>query len=147
MAHVRELIRKRIGLILNGLALKPSVFLSMVYNLEPSQLPAIKIYTRSEDVERDSLTYPRGTFRQLQVIIEIAVKSVDGYNDLSDLISAQVETAISADITLSGLTKDIYLDTLNEEMSDGGDKPHMSLYMSYIAEYRVLETDPETVLD
>ena len=50
--HIRQQIRERVGTTLTGLTTTVSnVFKSRVYNLEDSKLPAIIIYTKSEDSE------------------------------------------------------------------------------------------------
>lgn len=146
MAHVRQQIREAAATVITGLSSGASVHPSRVYDLEAGDLPALKLYTLSEGVERDSLSYPRGTRRQLQLIVEVAAKSTTNLDDVLDTLCAEVEAAIAADITLGGLAKDAYLETTTVELNDGGSQPHGMASMSWIVEYRVRETDPETVL-
>ena len=146
MAHVRQQIREAIATAITGLASAASVHQSRVYDLESGDLPAFKVYTLSESTERDSQQNPRGTYRQMQLVLEAAAKAVSDLDDTLDTLCAEVETAIAADITLGGLSKDAYLETTTIELNDGGDQPHGAATMSWIVEYRVRETAPETVL-
>ncbi len=146
MAHVRQQIRKKVGVIVTGLASGAGVHTSSVYNLQPGDSRALKIYTLSEGVERDTQKYPRGTQRQLQLIIEAIAKSTVDLDDVLDALCAEVEAAIAADISLGGLVKDVYLETTTIEFNGGADQPHGMATMSWIVEYRVRETEPEVVL-
>ena len=50
--HVRQQIRERVGTVLTGLTTTASrVFESRVYALQDSELPALLIYTKTEDSE------------------------------------------------------------------------------------------------
>jgi len=144
MAHVRQQIREAVATAISPTGV--GVFQSRVYDLESGDLPAFKIYTLSEGTERDSLSYPRGTRRQLQLVIECVAKAVSDLDDTLDDLCAQAEAAIVEDITLGGLSTDAYLETTTIELNDGGDQPHGVAAMSWIVEYRVKETDPEVVL-
>lgn len=146
MAHVRQQIRAAVGTAITGLTSGASVHTSRVYDLEAGDLPAYKVYSLSESKEFDRKRYPRGAYRKLQIVIEAAAKKTSGLDDQLDTLCAEAEIAIAADITLGGIVKDIYLETTEIELNDGGDQPHGTATMSWIAEYRVLETDPETVL-
>lgn len=146
MAHVRQQIREAVATAITGLASAASVHQSRVYDLEAGDLPAFKVYTLSEGSERDSLSYPRGTRRQLQVVVEAAAKAAADLDDTLDTLCAEVETAIAADISLGGLSQDAYLETTQIEFNDGGDQPHGTATMSWVVEYRVRETAPEAVL-
>jgi len=146
MVHVRQQIRDQVATVITGLASGAGVHRSRVYDLESGDLPALKLYTLSEGVERDSQKYPRGTYRQLQLVIEAGDKATQDLDNVLDTLCAEVETAISADINLGGLSKDAYLETTTIELSDGGSQAHGVATMSWIVEYRVRETAPEVVL-
>jgi len=90
MAHVRQQIREAVATAITGLASAASVHQSRVYDLEAGDLPAFKVYTLSEGSERDSLSYPRGTRRQLQVVVEAAAKAAADLDDTLDTLCAEV---------------------------------------------------------
>ena len=69
--HIRQQIRERVGTTLTGLTTTGSnVFQSRVYNLEDSKLPAIIIYTKSEDSELLEMGSTRTLQRNLALVVE-----------------------------------------------------------------------------
>ena len=69
--HIRQQIRERVGTTLTGLTTTGSnVFQSRVYNLEDSKLPAIIIYTKSEDSELLEMGSTRTLQRNFAEIID-----------------------------------------------------------------------------
>ena len=92
--HIRQQIRERVGTTLTGLTTTGSnVFQSRVYNLEDSKLPAIIIYTKSEDSELLEMGSTRTLQRNLSLVVEAYVKANSNYDDTIDTIAKEVEAA------------------------------------------------------
>ena len=142
MKHVREQIRTHVFDLLSVKLTGTSVFNSLVYDVESGSLPACKIYSLSESSEFDTMTFPRGNIRKLQVIVEVIGKANANIDNLLDRLCAETEVAITEDVNLGGLTKDISLEVTTIELNDGGENPHGMARMSWIAEYRIKENDP-----
>ena len=86
--HIRQQIRERVGTTLTGLTTTGSnVFQSRVYNLQDAKLPAIIIYTRSEDSELLEMGSTRTLQRNLSLVVEAYVKANSNYDDTIDTIA------------------------------------------------------------
>lgn len=144
MSHVRQQIRDYVAAILSPVA--ASVHTSRVYELEANDLPAIKIYSLSEASEFDTSGFPRGIKRELQLVVEVVVKSTLSFDDRIDTLCARIESIMSGDVNLGGLSKDVYLEVTSIDLSDGGEMPHGTANMSWIVKYRIRETDSETAI-
>ena len=142
--HVRQQIRERIGTTLAGLTTTGSnVFESRVYPLEDSKLPALIIYTKSEESMPIEIGSNRTMERSLTVNIEGYVKANSNFDDTVDTICKEVETAMATDITLNGLAKDSFLETTEIEFNAEGEKPVGFVTMSFKVDYYVLESSPD----
>jgi hypothetical protein len=68
MAHARKLIRDNIVTTVTGLSTTgANVFKSRVYPLSAGSLPALTVYTRSEEVIQSTISIPRTIERTLTV--------------------------------------------------------------------------------
>ena len=142
--HVRQQIRERIGTTLTGLTTTGSnVFESRVYPLEDSKLPALIIYTKSEESMPIEIGSNRTMERSLTVNIEGYVKANSNFDDTVDTICKEVETAMATDTTLNGLAKDSFLETTEIEFNAEGEKPVGYVTMSFKVDYYVLESSPD----
>ena len=142
--HVRQQIRERIGTTLTGQTTTgTNVFESRVYPLEDSKLPALIIYTKSEESMPIEIGSNRTMERSLTVNIEGYVKANSNFDDTVDTICKEVETAMATDITLNGLAKDSFLETTEIEFNAEGEKPVGFVTMSFKVDYYVLESSPD----
>lgn len=142
--HIRQQIRERVGTTLTGLTTTSSnVFQSRVYPLENSNLPAIIIYTKSEDSEPVVIGTNRLMNRELTLAVEAYVKSVSNSDDTIDTITKEVESALAADITLNGLAKDTYLESTEITYTGEGEKPIAVCTMNFIIEYCTAQLNPD----
>ena len=142
--HIRQQIRERVGTTLTGLTTTSSnVFQSRVYPLENANLPAIIIYTKSEDSEPVVIGTNRLMNRELTLAVEAYVKSVSNSDDTIDTITKEVESALAADITLDGLAKDIYLESTEITYTGEGEKPIAVCTMNFIIEYCTNQSSPD----
>ena len=142
MSHVRQQIRESLATVITGLvSTGENVYQSRVYPHD--QLPCLSIYTRDETAEHDSVSRPRSSRRELSLTIEIRAKQSADVDDKIDQISAEVEAAVSADITLGGISKDIQYQGIDIQFDDGVEQPTALGIINYNIIYRVLETDAE----
>ena len=145
MSHVRQQIRDDIVTTLTGLTTTGSnVFRSRIFPLEQTNLPALCIYTKSETSEYDTIGLPRSVNRILDVAVEAYVKGVSNYDNTLDTIAVELEEAIAADITLSGLAKDAQITAFEADFAGDGEQPVAVGRFTITVEYRTVENDVET---
>ena len=145
MAHVRKLIRDHITTTLTGLTTTGSnVFQTRFFPLEDTKLPALCIYTKSEDTEYSTMTVPRTQMRVLEVSVEAYVKGTANLDNTLDTIAVEVEEAIAADITLGGVAKDAQITAFEADFAGDGEQPVAVGRFTITVEYRTVENDVET---
>jgi hypothetical protein len=145
MAHVRKQIRDNIKTTLTGLSTTgANVFASRVYPIQSAAMPGLCIYTSSEQVEALSIKPPRGVVRSLEVSVEAYVESATP-DDVLDTIAAEIEAAMTTDLTRGGTAKDTRLTSFEADFAGEGEKPVVVGRFIFEIVYSTLETDPETV--
>lgn len=138
MAHARKVIRDAVATILTGLNSSGSnVFPTRIYPVDDNNLPAICIYTLSEDSELTSVQ-PRKMARRLDLVIEAVAKANDVLDDTLDLIAEEIETAMALDYTLGVGAKDCVLASTKIAMRGEGEKATGSVVLTYSVMYRTL---------
>ena len=145
--HIRQQIRERVGTTLTGLTTTGSnVFQSRVYNLEDSKLPAIIIYTKSEDSELLEMGSTRTLQRNLSLVVEAYVKANSNYDDTIDTIAKEVEAVMGADVTHNDLARDSFLDSTEINYNCEGEQPIAVMTMVYNIIYLTTETTADVAL-
>jgi hypothetical protein len=144
VAHVRKLIRDNIVAAVTGLnATGTNVFKSRVYPLSAESLPALTVYTRSEEVTQSTISIPRTIERTLTVSIDSYVQGLTNYEDSLDAIAVEVENAITADVTRGGYAKDTRVISFESDFSGDPDQPVASSTITIEVDYVTIEDDPE----
>tara|TARA_R100001369_G_scaffold1538_2_gene5101 strand:+ start:1733 stop:2179 length:447 start_codon:yes stop_codon:yes gene_type:complete len=145
--HVRMQIRNQVVTQLTGLTTTTNhVFDSRVYPLEAANLPALLIYTKSEDSEPIEIGSNRTSQRMLSLVVEAYVKSATNFEDTLDTICKEVEQAIAADPTLSGKAKDCYIESTEIEFNAEGEQPLAFGTMTFLTSYYVQEQNPDVAV-
>ena len=145
--HVRQQIRNQVVTQLTGLTTTGSnVFDSRVYPLEDGNLPAILVYTKSEDSEPIEIGPNRTSERTLSLVVEAYVKSTTNFEDTLDTVCKEVEQAIAADPTLSGKAKDCYIESTEIEFNAEGEKPLAFATLIFLTSYYVQEQKPDVAV-
>lgn len=135
MAHVRQQIRERLASILTGLSLtQDRVYPMRRYALDQSKLPALLIYTMDESSSNITIG-SRTLSRQINVAVEIIVKSSNNVSDIVDTICAQIEAEVGNDYKLNGLAKSCTLTDTQIDISVEGENPISSARLSYTVVY------------
>lgn len=147
MSHVRKQIRSYFETQLTGLAsIGSNIFESRIYPLVQAKLPALIVYTSSEDVEEISFSSYVSQQRKLTVTIEGYVRALANFDDSLDQIAVEVEEAILDDRTLGGLSKDCQLTSIITQFSGEGEQPVGTIIMSFEVTYRTQSGQPETAI-
>ena len=145
--HIRNQIRDRTAVAVTGLTTTGSnVFQSRVYNLEDSKLPAIIIYTKSEDSELLEMGSTRTLQRNLSLVVEAYVKANSNYDDTIDTIAKEVEAVMGADVTHNDLARDSFLDSTEINYNGEGEQPIAVMTMVYNIGYQTTEVAADVAL-
>ena len=145
--HIRQQIRERVGTTLTGLTTTGSnVFQSRVYNLVNAKLPAIIIYTKSEDSELLEMGSTRTLQRNLSLVVEAYVKANTNFDDTIDTIAKEVEAAMGADVTHNSLARDTFLDSTEINYNAEGEQPVAVMTMVYNINYLTTEATADVAL-
>lgn len=149
MTHVRQQIRERIATNVTGLTTTGArVYQSRVYNLEAANLPGLLVYSNNETSERDTMGIlaNQDLDRTLELVIEGYASTASNLDDVLDLIAEEVETAVAADPTCNGLSKDLFLSETTISLTGEGDSPAGVLSLTFEVSYRTTTTAPGTAL-
>ena len=142
--HIRQQIRERIGTTLTGLSTTGSnVYQSRVYNLEDSTLPALIIYTKSEDSQLLEMGSTRTLQRDLSLVVEAYVKA---NSNSIDTISKEIEAAMAADVTHNSLARDTFLSSTEINYNGEGDQPIAVMSLVYNVTYLTTEAAADSAL-
>jgi hypothetical protein len=145
MAHVRQSIRSNIETTLTGLTTTGSrVYASRVYPIQSAGMPGLCIYTSSETIEAQTIKPPRGLIRSLEVSVEAYVENASA-DDTLDTICAEVEAAMTTDLTRGGYAKDTRLVSFEAEFAGEGEKPVVVGRLLFEILYSTSEADAESV--
>lgn len=145
MAHVRQSIRSNIETTLTGLTTTGSrVYASRVYPIQSAGMPGLCIYTSSETIEAQTIKPPRGLIRSLEVSVEAYVENASA-DDTLDTICAEVEAAMTTDLTRGGYAKDTRLVGFEAEFAGDGERPVVVGRMQFEILYSTSEADAESV--
>jgi hypothetical protein len=146
MAHQRKLIRdNRVAALKNATAAGMRVFPTRLDPLKPTELPAISVYTLSEETDEASAdTAPREIKRTLELEVRLWVAHSDGVHldDAVDALAEQVEAVMDADRYFGGTVSDSYLKKVEMEVDEDTDPLIGVARMFYAATYRTSPAAP-----
>ena len=149
--HVRTQIRDKVKDLLDALTTTST----RCYAARPSSrplhtLPALLVYTNGEDINLASgQRGARRLERPLDLVVEgyVAESGASADPDKTlDTINKEVEVALAADPTLTGLVKDLYLLRIEKEQDEEAEKPTWMIRMTFYCEYHTRETAPDAAL-
>jgi len=107
-------------------------------------MPGLCIYTSSETIEAQTIKPPRGLIRSLEVSVEAYVENASA-DDTLDTICAEVEAAMTTDLTRGGYAKDTRLVSFEAEFAGEGEKPVVVGRLLFEILYSTSEADAESV--
>ncbi len=145
MSHVRKQIRDAVVTALTGLSTTASrVYKSRIYPLESGKLPGLAIYTKSEEIQNNTIGKPRTQVRILEVMVEAYVMANTAFDDTIDAISLEVEEALYANATLGGKAKELDIVSFESDFSGEGEKVVGVGRFTVQVTYTTKENDIET---
>ena len=146
-AHTRQQIREAAGAILMGLETTGSrVFQSRLYALQNSDVPALRIYTKQETNENQTLISPALQLRKLVLVVECCAKQSIDIDDVLDSMARQVERKLAQNQTLGGICKYIQLQSTEIGLSKEAEKPIGICALNYEVAYLTNEDEPNKPL-
>lgn len=147
MAHPRKLVRQAVVALLTGATSAGArVDATRVEPHRKTQLPAISVYTLSEESTPESATSaPRELLRIVRVEIAGFVAHSDAVpvDDAMDNLAEQIEAAMDADRYLSGAAGESVLERTEMQVreEDGRSDPLVGIVtLTYAVEYRTEPT-------
>lgn len=148
MAHVRRQIREAIAAAVTGLATTGArVFLSRVYPLQSTDLPALIVRAQYEISAPTTLGLPRLYERTLRIVIDGYAKATADLDDTLDQICAEVEIALAMPVAALGdLAKTITLVGTELELTGEGDQPVGRVSLSFDVFYVTAEDAPDSAI-
>lgn len=147
MSHLRKQIRDAVvtRLIAGIPSVDGRVFPSRV--LPVASVPSMMVFTDDEQCEIASVGYPSLLQRQLDVVIIVRVKKINGCDDDLDQLQLDIEKVLSntvQDYTLGGLVQRILLRSARQEFDSMSDQNVAELHLLFKADYRTQVNTPDT---
>jgi len=145
MSHVRKQIRDAVVTALTGLSTTGNrVYKSRIYPLETGKLPGLAIYTKSEEIQNNTIGAPRTQIRILEVMVEAYVMANTAFDDTIDAISLEVEEALYTNSSLGGKAKGLDVVAFESDYSGDGEKVVGVGRFTVQVTYSTKENDIET---
>ncbi len=145
MSHARQQIREAFAAAVTGLASSATVYQWRAHPVDASALPAFRVSTPSETVENED-TIGQVHSRMLTIRVEVLARGASDVDDTIDTLCMEIEEAIAADSTLSGLVHYCQLDEFEAEIDESAEQPTMQGVLTFTALYVVSDADVETLL-
>ena len=102
MSHVRQQLREQIsGLLTDQTSAGINVFVSREYPISQEQLPALIVVTESESIDNMTLSSPIQQLRSIDLQITAITESVNGVENISDALCAEVEVLVDQSNTIA----------------------------------------------
>jgi hypothetical protein len=145
--HVRRQLREAIATAVTGLTTTGTrVFQSRVYRTEATDWPCLLVYVTDEEIEIAEITAPTVYQRTMQIQVIGQAKLAASLDNSLDQIGKEVETALSADITVGGALVNLELTAVSISMSGDAERPTGEVAMSYRAVLMTAANAPDVSL-
>ncbi|OQZ07386.1 MAG: hypothetical protein B6D36_00160 [Planctomycetes bacterium UTPLA1] len=144
--HLHKQIRDALVTALTGLATTGSrVFANRLRPMQDTDLPGLRIYLDDEQAETLTVDSPYVQQRTLTASVEACAKVAIGLDDTLDLISKEVEIALSAGLTIGSRTLDVFYTGMrfDEEQLD---KPVGVKRMQFSILFRAMHNAPDALI-
>ena len=144
--HLHKQIRDALVTALTGLATTGSrVFANRLRPMQDTDLPGLRIYLDDEQAETLTGDSPYVQQRTLTASVEACAKVAIGLDDTLDLISKEVEIALSAGLTIGSRTLDVFYTGMrfDEEQLD---KPVGVKRMQFSILFRAMHNAPDALI-
>ena len=142
MTHARMTIRDAAATALTGLTTTGTrVKSSWPYATAPEHLPALRLYTPSEDRD-DGLSNLGSRIGRAMTLIVVGYADGVLVADTLDTIAAEVEAALAASGNLGGLVKSIEYQAMAVDIDGDGHKRSGEIRLTFGVRYRTANADP-----
>jgi hypothetical protein len=146
MAHAHTQIRQALKTALTGLASTADrVFANLLYPLEESTLPALRLYTDDDQATAMDIGQPHLQMHELGLIVECCAMANTGLDDLCDQIQLEVETALAAGLTVGAAWLSPQLQSSRYD-DDIRAQPVAIKRLRYSLTYMTQNTAPDTLI-
>lgn len=147
MAHVRQQIRDYVMTLLNGNVAEVSQWHTQRRLPLPVDVTGMGlIYTDAESSEPIT-AQPVRLERQLSLNVQGRLKSSSAtIDDTADDFAEKVEQLLCADLTLGGLSKDLYLRGTQIEADDKGEQSLLLITLQFVVSYHTTDSIPQTAI-
>jgi uncharacterized membrane-anchored protein len=137
MMSIRQKIRDAVATALTDLPTTGKhVYVSRVQVLEQAHLPALTIFTSSDEVNRD-LSTKDTLFSALQLTVRVSVKQTGEVDALLDQIEGEVRLALDQQSTLEGLVRQIQWVKTDFTFDGLGEQPLGIADMQFRVDYTI----------
>lgn len=135
MAHVRQQLRSAVAAALANLpATGTRVDSAPMYPLDLAAGPRLAIVITDEAAEVASIHSPPVIQRSVNLVVEVHAAAAAGLADTLDTAAAQVEAALGAAVTVSGVAVPLAYRGASIEFSTDGELPVGRLALTYSAD-------------
>lgn len=139
--HIRKEIRDSTTAALKA-AMTETVVSSRTYPLAPEELPAVLVFTNSEELTVKTQARPRVQERACELVIECYARETVAIEDEFDRMAEKVEEVVFADAALRALTKSLSLTHIESDVSEKGDQTIGVIRLVFTATYYTREGAP-----
>lgn len=139
MAHARQQIRDAIVAALTTAGM--TAYSSRTY--ATATLPSVNVTTPNETIEIGVATKQD---RLLTIDVTIMVEATANVDDAADAQAVIVEKTVLTAAGVLALVEYIELLSMDSDLSGEGDKPILVMTSSFVAKYRVNESNPEVII-
>lgn len=144
--HVHKQIRSALVTKLTGLTTSGArVYANRLYPMDSANLPGLRIYADSETAEVVSIHAPQLQTRELSVAVEACALAASGLDDTLDLMSKEVEIALSSGLTVGSTTLVVSYTGMSYE-DEAADKPVGVKRMTFSIPFEVAANAPDTLI-
>jgi hypothetical protein len=148
--HVRTQVRDAVKTLVTGLTTTgANAFAGRPESrpLQESELPGLLVYTNEEESEH--VAGQQGSRRKArngQLMVHGFAQSTADIDKTLDTIAKEVEAALEAAPTLSGLAKDLYHTNTEKRSDPEAAKPTGEIVLTFTCEYHTREGIPDAAL-
>jgi hypothetical protein len=143
--HVRKLLREAVASAVGNLTTTgSSVFQSRVRPISVDSLPALLVFTTSEDAEAG--TIGDVISRTIEVRLAGYAAESSDLDDVLDAIAKEIEIALASGVTVSNKTVSLLYLGCEAEFDDKGEVPTGSITLRYAAELYTTAGAPDVLL-
>lgn len=144
MSHGRTQIRSALAAALTGLPTTGQrVFVNRVHPVTEAELPCISIAVDSERIQHSTLRTPRFQERELTAVVRIIARATASVDTILDGAIVEVESAIYANRTLTGLARDSRVTSIDVALDDGAERPTGVAGITVLIDWAAVEGSPQ----